>query len=62
MAIQEAEQWLQFRIDKLQDTRWYDMAKLSIKGLDMNEMKAEVYLRILEYINMEGYPTEASAG
>ena len=63
MTIQEGEQRLQSRIDELQEVP-VDMilAKPSIEGLEMNEMKEKVYLRILEYIDMEGYPTEASAG
>ncbi|KAF8453423.1 hypothetical protein BGX38DRAFT_1298016 [Terfezia claveryi] len=63
MTIREAEQRLQIWIDELQEVP-VDMilAKPSIERLDMNEMKEKVYRPILEYIDMEGYPTEASIG
>ncbi|RPB18614.1 hypothetical protein L211DRAFT_815272, partial [Terfezia boudieri ATCC MYA-4762] len=63
MTIREAEQRLQFRIDELQEVPVHMiLEKPSIEGLDMNEIKEKVYRHILEYIDIEGYPTEASTG
>ncbi|KAF8439592.1 hypothetical protein BDZ91DRAFT_755703 [Kalaharituber pfeilii] len=67
MTIREAEKRLGIRMDELEQVPVDEMlAKYRAQGpYDMDKMKAmkeKVYERVLEYLDMEGYPTEASVG
>ncbi|KAF8534429.1 hypothetical protein BDD12DRAFT_809376 [Trichophaea hybrida] len=62
MSIRETEKRLGIRIDELRAVPVDQMlanAKHILKGTDT--IKEKVYDRIVEYLEIEGYPTEASA-
>jgi hypothetical protein len=66
MTIQEAEHRLGFRFGSLRPKPVEDMlanAKHNLEGLDKDiiiNTKEKVYSRIVEYLEVEGYPTEAN--
>ena len=60
MTVPEAEERLGFRMDEMEevavDKVLADSPRVS------NALKEKVYVHIVDYIEFEGYPTEASAG
>ncbi|PUU76177.1 hypothetical protein B9Z19DRAFT_272754 [Tuber borchii] len=69
MTIQDAERKLKIRIKNIRNVSVAGMiseatttlgdARIDKKTID--DLKEEVYYHILQYLNIEGYPTEASA-
>lgn len=60
VTTEEAEKRLGFRLEKLQSEALPIEKIIGHKNLNLLDLKSKVYERIVEYLDVEGYPTMAS--